>query len=232
MGQFDISFHTGPDSPGYKIAFLILSILAFKILIILIAHYSERFLIKKFLHRLKQLLKKGDETDVESLKEKTIPREDNSGFIERLFYNQDYRFYLYLKEEFIALIGKASNESDKYSPSLDFQFFSARIKRKLSAKLDKIKFGVHFSLAAVLLSFIAAVNAIMLAGLSDDRVVFFLRLAFIQIAEVLASTGTILVIVLFLSLIGHFSIKKKFNLIMDETSDLIDMVCKNKTKEK
>ena len=232
MGQFDISFHAGSDSSGYKIAFLILSILAFKILIILIAHYSERYIIKKFLHRLKQLLKKGDETEVESLKEKTIPREDNSGFIERLFYNQDYRFYPYLKEEFIALIGKASNESDKYSPAPAFQFFSERIKQKLSAKLDKVKFGVHFSLAAVLLSFIAGINAIILAGLSDDRVAFFLRLAFIHISEVLFSTGTLLIIVLFFSTIGHFSIRKESDLIIDETKDIIEMVCKIKTKEK
>ncbi|MCP5049896.1 MAG: hypothetical protein GY940_22200 [bacterium] len=219
-------------SPYYKIESFILVILALSLLTILIAHYSEKFLLKKFFHRLKQLLNKGDETDVESLKEKTIPRKDNSGFMERFLSRENYRFYPYLKEELFVLMGKASKTSDKYTLASAFQSFSEGIKRKLSVRSDKIKFIILFSLPAVLIAVVDSLNSITATGIYEKDEATFFKIAFLTMAEAIAYIGTLLVIIFFFALIVHFSIKKKFNLIMDETDDIISTVCRNKTGEK
>ncbi|MCP5046764.1 MAG: hypothetical protein GY940_06305 [bacterium] len=237
MGHYDFdlvpSYHPFFNSPyGYKIALFILTILVLRLLIILIAHYSERYLIKKFLHRLKQLLKNGDDTDASSLKEKIIPRKDNSNFIERDLSRYKYRFYAYLKEELFALIDKASKRSDKYSRAPDIKFFSEGIKRKLSARSNKIKFTVLFSLPAALIAFLDQLELFVDPNRSMKDTVYFFQLAFSTLGEVILIAGTFLLIIFFLSVIGHFSIKKKFNLIADETEEIINTVCKWKANEK
>ncbi|MCP5046763.1 MAG: hypothetical protein GY940_06300 [bacterium] len=160
-----------------------------------------------------------------------IPQKDNSSSIERVLSFHSYRIYPYLKEELFALIGKAGNVSDKYSMAPDFQSFSEGIERKLSVRSNKIKFSVFFLLSGALILFFDQLKPIVDSGIAGKYTISFFQFIFLDLGEVIVGTGAFLVIIFFLSLIGHFSIKKESNLIIDETENIISTVYKIKAKE-
>ena len=230
----DISLGTiGPHWPPFlKAATIILFVLVFRMIYILVLHFVEGFLIKKYIDGIKTVIHNGNDSSRIQTIQKQAEQTPSPGFLEKIQRKQKLDIYSYFKSEITGLLIIADNVNDEYSMSSDFQLFYERLKKRYSVKLDKIKSIISFSLLTELFAIVIGLNRICqsepFAG--SDGITF--RMAFLMMNEIVFATGIVLIVLLFLSWLGYFSIKKRCNLMLDEADNLVASIFKLKESKK
>jgi hypothetical protein len=210
-----------------QVAFPVLIVLFLWILITLILHLFESYLIKKLLNRLKNSLKNGHELDSLTLKEQLIDKKVDFGVIEKFSSRIRNDSYLHLREELIEFICRAKKMSDRNSLVSNTHFFYQRVRRKFSVLMDRIKFAALISLITGLVFILECLYVVFESDITSTQIgdsKFTIVDAFSFMGSVIVWMGIFMVIILFFAIIGYFSIKKKFNFFMDKTDDLLKMI--------
>ena len=217
----------GPHgSPYLRIAIFILLFLAVRIIFIIASHYFDYIFIRKFIIRIKMIINKENDSNlIKSIHELDDKNKDLS-IIEKIQKIRNRDIYSHFKSELINLIINVDRTDIKDSLSSNLMIFYIRIKEKFFSKLTEVKSIIFFSLLVELYAIVVGLNFIAKSDPYHGKNGITFKIALMMMNDIVFSTGILLIVTLFLSLWGYFSIKKKYYFLIDETDILINLIFK------